>query len=558
MRSFWRRLTAFFRGDGAVKSANEKQIFSRELKASILGFYRLDQGVPTVYVPERRDRDQVSTTLLHEQMHRNTIQHTVYGYILTALARLSTAEQLSDDERKHWSSCYDKLASGAFYCLEGVAVASEVIVARMQGMKDSAIIGSRPRSYRKAFARFRPLLKIVTSDKDVAIEAAMASHSLVEAISEYAMDRGIFAYPGLPSDFAEIVAWVSKLPSPDKALRSAVDFPVLIDWRAFDQLRRQRIAEIMGDTVIDDLPDDISTLEPATRIARDSALIMKQQMWVIDYRTHTLKDPAFDIVIPYVAAVRDALQRRWPALEWPSYDPNVVVDLLGLSSMVFRKAETQFEGRGHSLEDFTTALIREAESSERHGAVLRFYQKTNRRYDILANPILSVGRRLQICDYWHYVEDVTVDDIVRLDEAFRGSKHVWQTFFAATGDRLLEADLISRLALPVFLYKRVLSDTILREIIDRRWIGEVKDVRVFSLPKDPELQFESIEAVKLATAQNVHAYGLIKRGLLGAGSTFFGLPVITGKLTDDVELAKTVIVTVSFERGKDADQLPAF
>jgi len=206
----------------------------------------------------------------------------------------------------------------------------------------------------------------------------------------------------------------------------------------------------------------------------------------------------------------------------------------------------------------TDSLEREEADAERQGAVLRFYRKTNGRYDVIAHPISSSDNVLKVCPYWFYVEDITADDIAWLDDKFQGSKHLWQTFFAVLEDKLLEADLIARLTLPVFLYKRLFSDSILRGIIDRKRIGGVKEVRVYSFPDDLELHLKSLEVVEIADEGKVHAYWLAKAGLLGSNAGFFGLPVAKQNLKDNFELLRIVMATVSMERGEDADLLPHY
>jgi hypothetical protein len=243
-------------------------------------------------------------------------------------------------------------------------------------------------------------------------------------------------------------------------------------------------------------------------------------------------------------------------MRWPRFDPDGIADMMGKSALVFPRAETQYEGKSLTLEAFKDSLEREEADSEREGAVLRFYRKTNKRYDVIAHPISSSDHVLKVCPYWYSVEDITADDIVGLGDKFQGSKHLWQTFFAESKDELFEADLISRLTLPVFLYKRLFSDSILRGIIDRKRIGTVTCVRVYSLPEDLELHLKSLEVVDIADKRKIHVYWLAKAGLLGSNAGFFGLPVAKGNLKDNLDLARIVMATVSMERGEDADLLP--
>ena len=544
--------------DRSMASPARIQKFSRQLKSRVLGFFSLKEGLAKVIVPAKSDRDFVNTTFFHEEAHRHTIENTIYGYILTALARLSTADQLPQDEREHWSRCYDKLASGAFNCLEGAAVGAEIVVARLAGGKDSDIIDRLPPDYRQAFACFRPLLKRLVYTNETRIASTVVLHALIEAVTEYALDRGFLTPGGLPADFDGIIARVDKLKRPDDCLRKAVKLCLELDWSEVDKARRERVAHHFGNIKIDDLPDDISTLEPLNRLVRDTTLIIKQRMSVLERGTKPLATSVADTVASRISTVRGALQDRWPGMKWPRFDPDSIADLVGQSALIFPKAETQFAGKSLTLEAFKDSLEREQADAERQGAVLRFYRKINGRYDVIAHPISSSDRVLKVCSYLYYAEDITADDIACLDEKFQGSKHLWQTFFAELEDKLLEADLIARLTLPVFLYKRLFSDSILRGIIDRKRIGTVKCVRVYSLPDDLELHLTSLEVVEITDERNVHAYWLAKAGLLGSNASFFGLPVAKRNLKDDFELLRIVMATLSMERGEDADLLPHF
>jgi hypothetical protein len=533
------------------------QKFSRKLKSRVLGRYIVEEGLGKVVVPAKTDLDFVDTTFIHEQAHQQAIHNTIYGYILTALARLSVSDQLPQDERNHWGRCYEKLASGAFNCLEGHAVTSEILIARLKG-KESEIIDRLSPDYRQAFDCFRPILRSFRFTNETRVEWSILLRSVIDGITEYALDRGFFTLDGLPADFDGILAKVVDQKKPDAFLQKSVKLVMNLEWFEVDKVRRERISHHFGNINIDDLPNDILTLEPLTKLVLDTTLIIKQCMSVLERGEKPLANLVADTVISHISTVRTALQKRWPGMNWPSFDPDRIADITGQSALIFPQAQIQYKGKGLTLEAFKDRLEHEEADAERVGAVLRFYRKINGLYDIIAHPISVKDKLVRECAYFYYIEDLTANDITYLDDKWRDSKHLWQTFYDEKENKLFEADLISRLTLPVFLYRRLFSDAILRGIIDRKVIGAVKCVRIYSFADGVgELNLRSLEVVAITDNERVHVYWVAKSGLLGSEhDSFFGLPIVRGEY--NLELGRVVLATISMERGEDIGRLPHY